>query len=236
MKRANRRDPGRRRIQRMLKESGTIKDAAGRLQWISGQFLGLPYVTDPLVGSADTPELFTDTLDGFDCVTYMETVLALAGARSVADFATRLKRIRYKDGEVHWRLRNHYMTSWIRNNTRGGFVRSLDFHAPYRSKRRVLNVVSGLSALNQRFTCIPKQSLSKISDQIQSGDLIFFASTRPHLDVFHCGVVVRAGERLFLRHASRSQGKVVEQELSSFLAKNRMAGVILVRPAARGPR
>ena len=82
MKRANRRDPGRRRIQRMLKESGTIKDAAGRLQWISGQFLGLPYVTDPLVGSADTPELFTDTLDGFDCVTYMETVLALAGARS----------------------------------------------------------------------------------------------------------------------------------------------------------
>ena len=33
-----------------------------------------------------------------------------------------------------------------------------------------------------------------------------------------------------MRHASRSQGGVVEQELSSFLKANRMAGVILARP------
>jgi hypothetical protein len=33
-----------------------------------------------------------------------------------------------------------------------------------------------------------------------------------------------------MRHASRSQGSVVEQELSEFLKANRMAGVIVVRP------
>jgi len=33
-----------------------------------------------------------------------------------------------------------------------------------------------------------------------------------------------------MRHASRSQGMVVEQELSEFLKANRMAGVIVVRP------
>jgi len=42
--------------------------------------------------------------------------------------------------------------------------------------------------------------------------------------------VLRDGERLLMRHASRSQGGVVEQELSSFLKTNRMAGVILARP------
>ncbi len=33
-----------------------------------------------------------------------------------------------------------------------------------------------------------------------------------------------------MRHASRSRGFVVEQELSEFLKANRMAGVIVARP------
>ena len=33
-----------------------------------------------------------------------------------------------------------------------------------------------------------------------------------------------------MRHASRSKGFVVEQELSEFLKSNRMAGVIVMRP------
>jgi hypothetical protein len=67
---------------------------------------------------------------------------------------------------------------------------------------------------------------------MQSGDLIFFVSTRKHLDVFHAGIIVRDGKKVFMRHASRTRGFVVEQELSEFLKANRMAGVILVRPQA----
>jgi hypothetical protein len=116
-----------------------------------------------------------------------------------------------------------------------GFVRTVPVRVPLRSKYRLLNVVPGLPPRKQRFTCIPKRFLSKVADQIRSGDMIFFASTRAHLDVFHCGVVVRSGDRLLLRHASRSQGGVVEQELSSFLDKNRMAGVLLARPVESAP-
>jgi hypothetical protein len=65
---------------------------------------------------------------------------------------------------------------------------------------------------------------------LRSGDLIFFASTRKNLDMFHAGIIVRDGEKILMRHASRSQGGVVEQELSEFLKANRMAGVIVVRP------
>src|SRR5215813_8477489 len=100
----------------LLKSIRKIPDLESRLSWISSGFVGRPYIGDSLIGSATAAEVFTYTLDGFDCVTYVETVLALAGARSGAAFAGRLKAIRYKDGQTRWRQRNHYMTDWIFNN------------------------------------------------------------------------------------------------------------------------
>jgi len=43
---------------------------------------------------------------------------------------------------------------------------------------------------------------------------------------------VRDGDKISMRHASRSQGSVVEQELSEFLKANRTTGVIVMRPQA----
>jgi cell wall-associated NlpC family hydrolase len=218
-------------------ESGKMKRAqpvAVRVDSISRQFLGRPYVTNPLIGSAETPEVFIAGINGirggFDCVTYMETVIARSYARNRKDYAAFLRRIRYEAGRVDWKRRNHYMTNWIRNNSRARLVQQLNFGTVSISKQRDLNVVPGLPSQKQRFSCVPKRRLGKIVGNIQSGDLIFFASTRPHLDVYHCGIVIRDGERLLMRHAARSQGGVVEQDLSSFLKANRMAGVILARP------
>jgi cell wall-associated NlpC family hydrolase len=72
--------------------------------------------------------------------------------------------------------------------------------------------------------------MPRLAAHLQSGDLIFFASTRRNLDVFHAGIIVRDGKSVLMRHASRSRGSVVEQELGEFLRANRMAGVIVVRP------
>jgi hypothetical protein len=60
--------------------------------------------------------------------------------------------------------------------------------------------------------------------------LIFFASIRKHLDIFHCGIIVRDDDRILVRHASRSRGAVVEQDLNEFMKANRMAGVLIARP------
>ena len=78
--------------------------------------------------------------------------------------------------------------------------------------------------------CVSKRALPRFERYLQTGDLIFFASTRKHLDVFHAGIIVRDGNRILMRHASRSSGSVIEQELSEFLKANRMAGVIVARP------
>jgi len=214
----------------LLKSIRKIPDLQGRLKWISAHFLGRPYIADSLIGSAKTAEVFTYRLDGFDCVTYMETVLALAGARTPKDFVPRLKQIRYEKGRVEWRRRNHYMTDWIRNNLHQGLVRQVSVDGAIRRKERLLDAVPGLRPKKQRFSCIPKQRIQSLAPILESGDLIFFASTRRHLDIFHCGILIRDRDQLRLRHASRSQGGVVEQDLQSFLDANRMAGVILVRP------
>jgi cell wall-associated NlpC family hydrolase len=198
---------------------------------LSRHLLGHPYKPNPLIGSADTAEVFMASLDGFDCVTYIETILALARASNVDDFTEWLRKIRYERGRIQWERRNHYMTLWIRNNRRKGIIRSVSMPAvPTLSRERVLNVVPGLAAQRTRVKCVPKAAVPRLEPHLQSGDLMFFASTRKNLDVFHAGIIVRDGKTVLMRHASRSQGFVVEQELSKFLKANRMAGVIVVRP------
>jgi hypothetical protein len=54
--------------------------------------------------------------------------------------------------------------------------------------------------------------------------------------VFHCAIIIRDRNRVLVRHASRSRGGVVEQDLNEFLKANRMAGVIIARPKEPGQR
>ncbi len=221
----------RRRVERLLSETKYDRSAGSRIDVLSRRFLGHSYKPNPLIGTADTSEVFTAALDGFDCVTYIETILALARASNIDDFIEWLRKIRYDQGRVRWERRNHYMTRWIRNNVREGIVRPVSVPAvPIISRERVLNVVPGLATQRTRLKCVPKLAVRRLAPHLQSGDLIFFASTRKNLDVFHAGIIVREGKSLLIRHASRSQGLVVEQQLSEFLKANRMAGVIVLRP------
>jgi hypothetical protein len=221
----------RRRVDQLLYETKVETSTGSRIDLLSRHFLGRPYQSNPLIGSAAEAEVFVASLDGFDCVTYIETVLALARSSNADEFIEWLRKIRYEESRVQWERRNHYMTGWIRNNVREGIVRPLTTSAvPIVSRERVLDLLPGLPARRTRVKSIPKKSVPRLAGHLQSGDLIFFASTRKHLDIFHVGIIVRDSKALLMRHASRSRGKVVEQELSDFLRANRMTGVIVVRP------
>jgi hypothetical protein len=218
-------------VEDLLSETRCDGDARSRIDALSHYFLGYPYQPNPLIGSSDTGEVFTASLDGFDCVTYIETILALARASDVDEFVEWLRKIRYEQGRVEWKRRNHYMTDWIRNNIREGLLRPVSMPAvPTHSRERILSVVPGLAVQRTSVKCVPKSAVPRAAEHLQSGDVICFVSTRKNLDVFHAGIIVRDGKKVLLRHASRSRGCVVEQELSEFLKANRMAGVIVVRP------
>ncbi len=221
----------RREVRRLLAQAGGERRAGRRIDLLSRGLLGRPYRSNPLIGSPERAERFTAALDGFDCVTYIETVLALARAAGVDDFVRWLRKIRYEEGRVEWKRRNHYMTGWIRNNLREGFIARVSSPAaPAVGAVRVLDAVAGLPARRTFIRCVPKPGVARLIPYLQSGDLMFFVSTRSDLDVFHCGMIVREGSGVLMRHASRSHGAVVEQELGEFLKANRMTGVIVVRP------
>jgi cell wall-associated NlpC family hydrolase len=233
VKHAQPRDLSRHRVAQLLSKKESERSIASRIETLSRYFLGRGYKPNPLIGSADTAEVFTAALDGFDCVTYIETVVALARASNVDDFNDRLRKIRYEQGRIQWDRRNHYMSLWIRNNVREGIVTTVEVpDLPTLSRERVLNVIPGLDPQRTRLKCVPKAAAPRLERYLQSGDLIFFASTRKNLDIFHAGIIVRDGKKVLMRHASRSKGSVVEQELSEFLKANRMAGVIVARPQA----
>jgi hypothetical protein len=207
------------------------RDTLGaRIEAASRQLLGRPYLAHPLVGSAQTPEVFTVSLGAFDCVTYVETVLGLALALTTGRFVERVRQIRYRDGCVEWAWRSHYMTGWIRNNARAGFLRRVALPAPSVVRARTLDAVPGLPPRRLLLRCLPKRAFWRVRAAVHTGDVLCFASTRKDLDAFHAGFAVWSGGELRLRHASLRQGRVVEQALAGFLKDNTMAGVIVARP------
>src|SRR6202035_3718960 len=217
MKHAQPRGLIRRHVEQLLSKTKYERFAVRRIDVLSRHFLGHPYKPNPLIGSAGTAEVFTASLDEFDCVTYIETIVALARAYNVDDFIEWLRKIRYEQGRIQWERRNHYMTVWLRNNIREGIIRPISLPTiPIVSRERLLNGIPGLATQRTLVKCVPKPAVSRLAAHLQSGDLIFFASTRKNLDVFHAGIIVRNGKSILMRHASRSQGFVVEQELREF--------------------
>jgi hypothetical protein len=228
------RDLDRRRVRDLIRRVSDIDDPGARVAAAGGLFLGAPYQSNPLDGSPTGPEEITVALDGFDCVTYVEYALALGVSETPDDFVDHVRAIRYSGGIVEWNTRNHYMTAWIRSNVRAGYLRDRTQGRGLVERRRQLDVVPGLKAREVRVRSIQKRELMRRLPEVCSGDLAFFASTRRHIDVFHCGIlVVDTSEGVVLRHATQSRGRVVDQSLSSFLTANRMSGVLLVRPIAK---
>lgn len=217
-------------IERLLNLTRGQPEIGQRMKMISAQLLGRPYLRNPLIGSPTEPEQLVTRMDSFDCVTFLETVLALGHADSVDDFLERLRRIRYEGGSVDYKTRLHYMTDWNESNVRRGVLQNLTEGAGTVEQARTLSVVTGFDPRSVSFRCFPKSQLGVVGKGLQDGDLIYFVSARKDLDVFHVGLVFLAGERVLLRHASLSRNKVIDQNLVDFARVDRMLGFIVARP------
>ncbi len=97
------------------------------------RFVGSPYTPHTL--DLPGPERLVVNLRTFDCVTYVESMLALARvlrASRGADipgfeaFTNQLRLIRYRNGRLDgYASRLHYFTDWIRDNQAMGLVRDI---------------------------------------------------------------------------------------------------------------
>lgn len=111
-----------------------------RIDWISSQFKGTPYVLGSLGegASARYDQFPRYRIDGFDCDTYVNTVLALATANSLETFQQCLKYTRYNEGKISYINRNHFTSiDWNRNNQLRGLLKDITLNIRDKQKKSV---------------------------------------------------------------------------------------------------
>jgi len=198
------------------------------------RFLGVPYEAETL--EREGPEELVVDLRAFDCVTFVENTVVLAGLiragkTGFADFAAALERIRYRDGRRNgYPSRLHYFTDWLRDNGRKGIVRDITrelggipFRKPFHAitdRREDHPALKGAAtfrrmriveaACSRRMQChIAKADLNQAVDGIADGDIIAITTDVTGLDVSHAGIAVHVRGQLHFLHASGTAGKVV---------------------------
>ncbi|MFB3886599.1 MAG: N-acetylmuramoyl-L-alanine amidase-like domain-containing protein [Thermodesulfobacteriota bacterium] len=240
----------------ILKEKKTKGKAPGqRILEIGTFFLGTPYASGTL--ETQKPEHLIVNLRAYDCVTFVETVIAFAclvksGEKSFEAFRSVLRKIRYRGGRLHgFGSRLHYFSDWIYDNEKKGVVRDVtaeiggrplkkvvgvmtanpDFYPSLKNATNLRELKSAERAINKRSLCfIPKKILRRLEPLIQDGDLIAVTTAMRGLDVQHTGLAVRVRNRIHLLHASRLAGKVVfsRKTLYRYLTQSKMRTGIMV--------
>jgi hypothetical protein len=216
---------------------GELILAAGRC------FLGAPYLDAGLEGA---PERLVINLRSFDCFTFVEHAVVLAGlARqgrtAFPDYAAALQALRYRQGIIDgYPSRLHYFTDWIYENARRGIVKDMTRQLggkPFRKRINYMTAHAGLypvlknkeahrrmREVERRISRrvrhkIPQESVLTVERKIFDGDLIAILADESGLDCLHVGLAVHAGDRLHLLHASRRAGAVIvsPEALSDYL-------------------
>lgn len=219
-----------RRIGQLIEQAhgkGTISE---RIHFISGALRGTRYQGYTLIGGPRRPEKLVMRDDAFDCVTFCETVLAAAIAASGSEFDSVLRTIRYHDGVVVWRERNHYFFEWSRRNVENRICSDIAMDGSVEIKKTV-DTQKGLEKRRFSMRVIPSSIFLANKGKLENGDIVGFVTRRPNLDYFHIGFVAFAGGgEMLLRHASLSRHRVLDERMDHFVAANRVRYVTLLRP------
>jgi len=228
------------RTERLADAKTPLGRAAARVGELA---IGTPYVAYTLEeylkagGSATKEEPLALSLTRFDCVTLVESCLAIARAARTGGtptwerFAREVERMRYRDGKRgDYTSRNHYFSEWISDGARRGLVRDLGaelggeedarplrFMTEHRKSYPALadgRVFDAIGAMERRLDgqarrVIPTARIAQVADRIQTGDVLAFATAIPGLDVTHSAMAYRDGQGVLrVLHAPLSGGSV----------------------------
>lgn len=220
-------------------------------QW----FLQTPYVEKTLELPGE--EKLVINLTGVDCTTYLETVvtlarLALKNEFSFAAFEAELERIRYRDGvNAGYPSRLHYFSDWMFQNQEKGILHDMTqeiggidypnqpsfmsenpkFYPQLSDPDNLTQIKLAESEIKTRsYFFIPKEEISSLEKNIQSGDLIAITTSMTNLDMVHVGFALEKNGRIHLLHASSKNMKVEISELplSDYLKANKSQSGIMV--------
>ncbi len=205
------------------------------LSKVGQYFIDVPYVAHTL--ETEEEEQVVMNLCSLDCVTYLESVLALSksiknGTYSIVDYHDHLKKMRYRKGELgDYTSRLHYYSEWLKDNEELGllsivsnelkvepFDNQVNFMSNHVSSYKQLaadpSLVPVMQAIEDRISkqelyYIPKGKLPDYEQYIKNGDIIMYATNIEGLDVSHVALAHWEGDQLHFLHASTADMEVV---------------------------
>lgn len=220
----------------------SFKNKTDLLQYTAEFFLDKPYVAGTL--DVNDEEELVINMREFDCVTYIETVIALAntvdsGNIKVEEYAKNLLSIRYiTETPDEYNSRLHYTSDWVFVNTERGILKpiawqdenvledkTINFMSQHRHAYKALRedddmlykIVAREDIINKRggFTYLPKSKIAGNEDKIPHMAMIAFTTRIEGLDTTHTGFAYRKKDgTLSFIHASSLKNKVVIDEKS----------------------
>lgn len=246
-------------MERAQREGVHTLPMGDRIVALGRWFVGSEYVPGTLEVA---PEGLVVNLRQFDCVTYVESMLAMARVLGRPDptfdgFLTELRDIRYRDGVLAgYASRLHYFSDWILDNERMGIVddvtrelggvpltEPIDFMSANRELYPALAsapVVEEIRAMERGLAereihYIPKDRIHGVAEGIRNGDVIAATSAVQGLDVAHTGLAIWIDDELHLMHAPLVGSSVEISELplaDRIQAIDGQDGIMVARPSA----
>jgi hypothetical protein len=216
-------------------------------------FLGTKYAVSPLgegEGRDADPLL---RFDAADCLTMVEESMALALTPDEARLVETLNGIRYQTPKPSYEGRLHIMEAqWLPLNVARGYLENVTSTYSAGSHRRVLKEISSATWREKSgaslqlteaaqptgefaFDIIPAARVLEVLDKAPSGLIVVVVrADRPKLvsRITHVGVLIQKKGGVFLRHASRSFKRVVDEPLERYLRRNLEFGVWTVEGVA----
>jgi hypothetical protein len=213
-------------------------------------------------GSPSGTEPLALSLTRFDCVTLVEACLAVArvanggGAPTWEGFGREVERMRYRGGErAGYTSRLHYFSEWIADGEQRGLLKDLGAQLGGVEDKRPLRFMTGhrgsypalaedgvfreIGAIERRLDerarrVVPTARIAEVSERIESGDVLAFATAIAGLDVSHAAFAYRDAEDVLrVLHAPLSGGvvEITRTTLPKYVAAiRRSTGVLVARP------
>lgn len=250
-------------LESRLADDEHAADANARLVEVTDPLVGAPYVLNPL-GEGDGPDPDPRLrLDAFDCTTFVETGLAMSLSTSGDEVLPTLDRIRYRQATPNFNNRRHFPSAqWLPDLIAMGVLedvtrqvagpqakvakKKLDLALWDKRRKKILTdldrdaVPLGSHSIDVWPIALAKKGYKRIPPGTVLS-VVRADKKRVPVRVSHQGLVIKKDGKLYLRHAARKvYGRVVDEPLSWFLARNAkyrkwpVTGVHLaqVRPAA----
>ena len=250
-------------VMRQARQKNLAERPVGEVvQALGTRFLGRPYLVGPL--DQTSSEQLVCRLDGFDCFTFDEAVLAMArtvkeGNYSYDRYKKYTRQLRYRDGEIGYCNRMHYYTEFVHQAEEEGVLRNITerlggrtrpgfryaFMGAHRSEYPQLKSDSLYQCIQQveerlsrtiDYHYIPQDSIRAVYDKLEAGDLVATATDIEGLDVTHTGLVYKgAADTTGLLHASTSGGVKISPDLQDYVqGVDSQVGIIVARPIFGG--